>query len=118
MPDGLTDGDILARLRDGSLQVCPFTGAAWSHGKRLAAVPNSRRQYWFYEVWKDGRRKKIARHKLAWMAHHDRAVPDGHELDHVAGKRRPHPDSVWNLNLVTKDSHDAKHGRSKQTGDR
>lgn len=107
----MTDDDILARLRDGSLQVCPFTAAAWSRGKRLAAVPNSRRQYWFYEVWKGNRRKKIARHKLAWMAHHGHCLPPGHELDHVRGKQCAQADGIWNLALVTREDHDAKHGR-------
>jgi hypothetical protein len=81
-----TDAMILERLRDGSLTVCLETGLAFSRGKQLIDEYDKRGRYRFYRIYCGRARKKIAVHRLVWMAGTMAEIPPDHEIHHKHGR--------------------------------
>jgi hypothetical protein len=118
---GMTDQDILDRLLDGTLRVdletawvfsCSgrFTGKATDTWRELTPIyrqPEDRQcGYWFMEITRNGKKKKIARHRIVWMAANLQLVPDDCDVDH---KRYGDGDGIDNLQLLTKVENRGKH---------
>lgn len=99
---GMTDQDILERLLDGSLWVQGETVFTASSSSPLAVEKKTSNgsTYDFVTVCSGGRKKKIALHRLVWMAHHRQLVPEGFDVDHVLGKEIPSPNAIENLRLL------------------
>lgn len=103
---GLSDQDILDRLTAGNLRIHPETAVVESlyHGKwrTLKQVPNNHDSgYLFVKINFAGRQKKIAVHRLQWMACHLSLVPEGYDVHHVRTppRPRPKPNHIGNLEL-------------------
>lgn len=100
---GMTDQDILDRILDGSLEVVIHTAKVFSNGKELKQTSKTHRDgpqrgtYRFVEVAKDKLKKKIAVHRLVWMAAHKTTIPEGHDIDHRVSQD---DDSIDNLRLL------------------
>lgn len=104
---GLTNEDILQRLRDETLRIHPVTAVVES---RIFSPYNPKRRwmklrqvgdrwrsgYRFVEVCVKGLKKKIGVHVLQWMARHDRVPPDGFDVHHMRSPPRPH----WKSNAI------------------
>lgn len=103
----ITDECVLARLREGTLQVNLDRPAVrsydpvrrcWRSIHISTRVSNGGPPYRFVVIYKIGR-KKVALHRLVWMAAHMRVVPPGYDVDH-----RQHgiknPDAIGNLRLL------------------
>ncbi len=105
---GMTDQDILDRIIDGTLTVFPTTAEVWSYSSVTKAFAKLRvieresngSTYRFVEIFKDNKKKKIALHRLVWIAFHRQLVPEGYDVDHIEGKARELPDSIDNLQLL------------------
>lgn len=89
---GMTDADILERIETGSLRVCPSACSVasksvqgWTELKIIERESNGS-TYQFVTVCSGGKKKKIALHRLVWMASHRSLVPDGFDVDHKHGK--------------------------------
>ncbi len=102
---GLSDQDILARINSGSLfvhveraEVFGFS-RGWKQLRAISRTSNGS-TYRFVEVSYQGKKKKIALHRLVWMFAHMQVVPDGFDVDHVNGKRGDFPDRIGNLQLL------------------
>lgn len=102
---GMTDQDILDRVADGSIVVDTLLAIAYSQQegrlRRLRAVVRETKRgsaYAFVEVCSQGRKKKIAIHRLVWMAANRALVPPGYDVDHVLG--RSHGDGIDNLRIL------------------
>lgn len=103
---GLTDQDMMNRIVAGTLRVRE------RHGKVIveSVTPNRgvvqlkqiERQvhpyttYRFVVVSAGGLQRKVAVHRLNWMAHHMRLVPAGYHVDHEKGRS----DLIRNLRLL------------------
>lgn len=107
---GMTDGHILHRLVTGTLLVCEKgtwvkSWSAWHGWRRLNFIEhrgdNGRgTKYRFVNVCYGKLKKKIAVHRLVWMAHNKQVVPPGFDVDHVKGKSVEYPDGIHNLRLL------------------
>lgn len=102
---GMTDSDILKRLKDKSLiadSLGRFVISFTRGSKHLDIWERSQKgsSYRFVTICHDGKKKKIAIHRLVWMAHHLQTVPDGFDVDHVRGRGIEHPDGIDNLRLL------------------
>jgi hypothetical protein len=53
-------------------------------------------------LYHNGARKAIARHRLVWMAAHQRLVPPGHEVHHKHGRDK---DGIEHLECLGKAAH-------------
>lgn len=103
---GVCDQDILERLREGTLWVRTETAEVYSYlppnpGKKLK-VSHHRSMcstYRFVRVSSRGGQKKIALHRLVWMAANLRLVPEGHDIHHRDPKAEP-VDGINNLRAV------------------
>ena len=109
---GMKDRDILARLRDGSLTVNMHTAEvkSWvdNSGKKTDKArvlkPVERQPegcggpYRFVHISRRGKQKKIALHRLVWMAHTMRLIPKGYDVDHVRSASHG-DDGLSNLRL-------------------
>lgn len=102
-----TDDDILGRILDGSLQVCPRTGKVVSftvtrgiHILRQTTRTSQGTSYEFVEIYCCGRKKKIAVHRLVWIAQHLTLPPHGMDVHHKNGKRGRWPHRYANLELL------------------
>ena len=42
-------------------------------------------------------KKKVALHRLTWMAYHREVVPDGYDVNHKNGKNLAFPDAAHNV---------------------
>ncbi|MGV3483428.1 MAG: HNH endonuclease [Planctomycetaceae bacterium] len=101
---GLTDADVLAMIEAGRLVVdvnrATVVGPA---GTPLVIVTRehkdgpARGTYRFVKICAQGRQKKVALHRLVWMAAHRSLVPDGFDVDHV---RSQDDDRIGNLRLL------------------
>jgi hypothetical protein len=106
----MTDEHILMRLVDGTLQVCErgLSVQSWSkrHGWVSLVIIEHRgdngrgSKYRFVSVTFGGKKKKIAVHRLVWMAHNRQTVPTGFDVDHIHGKSVEYPDGIHNLRLL------------------
>ena len=100
----LSDEDILEMLREGSLRVVPTTAEVFKGEKQLSIIERTHRKgpqkgtYRFVYVCRGNDRKKIALHRLVWMAEHDSLVPSGFDVDHIYGHEAG--DAIWNLRLM------------------
>lgn len=45
------------------------------------------RGYGLFTVCKNGKRRTFRAHRVAWMLHHKRRVPDGLEIDHLCNRK-------------------------------
>lgn len=100
--NGLTDQDILDRINDGTLSVLvnearvfSFSRFGWAELTPIERESNGS-TYHFVEIAKQGKKKKIALHRLVWMFHHRCLVPDGFDVDHIADKSH----TIDNLRLL------------------
>lgn len=104
---GLTDADILDRLLAGNLRIDPVTAVVESNLRgdwtELTQVEDTHESgYRFVKInWK-GKQKKIAVHRLQWMAFAEQLVPDGYDVHHKQSSPRPaaKPNALSNLELV------------------
>lgn len=101
---GLTDDEILQRVRAGSLVVDVNRAVVRNDaGHRLKVIEREhidgaqRGTYRFVKICSGGRQKKIALHRLVWMAAHGRVVPPGHDVDHINDQC---DDTISNLRLL------------------
>lgn len=100
---GMTDQDILDKINDGRLAVLPDEARVFSFGRNQWAELKVRHResngstYSFVEVCANGKKKKVALHRLVWMFANRRLVPDGFDVDHIEGKVS---DSIDNLRLL------------------
>ena len=113
---GLTDGDVLIRIQEGSLLVnvetCEVRSVTRRGGEKVLRVVTRRSngsEYRFVEVSRGGRKKKVALHRLVWMAANRRTVPSGHDVDH---RKDQSDDSIGNLRLM-----DSSSNRSRKYND-
>lgn len=118
---GLTDEEVIERIRDGSLVVDTAAAIVSSHGKPLAVIERTHRDgenrgtYRFVAVNHDGRQKKVALHRLVWMAANGRTVPAGYDVDHVNNQG---DDSIGNLRLLPSAvNRGLPHRKSEPAGD-
>lgn len=109
---GMTDEHILTRLLEFSLIVNTETAHVVSIAKQYRATnlkvihridcrEGKNSTYRFVKISYQGMQKKIALHRLVWMAHHRRLVPEGYDIDHIRGTIKrinlKYPDSIGNL---------------------
>ena len=100
---GLSDAEILARIQDGSLQLDTRRATVTSNGRPLAVIEREhpdgpqRGTYRFVKICSRGKQKKIALHRLVWMAAKVRLVPDGYDVDHIHNQD---DDTIDNLRLL------------------
>lgn len=104
---GLTDQDILDRINEGSLivntSIAVVDSLASGRTTRLRIInhrPAGGSPYNFVEICRRGKKKKIALHRLVWMAANRRLVPDGFDVDHINGKGVENADGIENLRLL------------------
>lgn len=119
---GMTDADILARLSDGSLVVDVDAATVRTVGtqqnKQLKVIQREGpggSTYRFVTICRGGRKKKIALHRLVWIAAHGRLVPEGHDIHHVNGPKAG--DQIGNLALLTTHENRSLAGRSRGQAD-
>lgn len=101
-----SDDDVVERLRIGNLIVDAEQAIAKSlfRGQwrtlRVIERESNGSTYRFVEIYSGGKRKKVALHRLVWMAVNLMAVPEGYDVDHVHGKGVRNPDGIGNLRLL------------------
>lgn len=115
---GLTDEDVLQRIHDGTLIVLGSVVRSYNHRQKswtplkvLSRSPNGSTEYRFVTVCACGKKKKVALHRLVWMAYEKRVPPQGYDVHHVRHDVR-HPDRYSNLRLVP-----SSINRSRQVSD-
>lgn len=105
---GMTDEDILRRLRAGSLRVDKRTGLVasfdWRHKRWRGPMSVLHRTirgstYRFVRVCHGSKQKKVAVHRLVWMAEHGIVPPEGYDVHHKEPDAE-YPDGIDNLCLV------------------
>jgi hypothetical protein len=102
----MTDQRILDRLVAGNLVVFTETSEVWSFVKstwvklKVIERESSSSTYRFVKVGCGTKQKKIALHRLVWIAFHRQLVPEGFDVDHVLGANVKHPDAISNLRLL------------------
>lgn len=105
---GLTDAEILQRLIDGNLRIDPVTAVVesnlrfgrWKTLRQIADRFDS--GYRFVKINWRGKQKKIAVHRLQWMAATLELIPDGYDVHHKYSPPRPQlkPNALENLELM------------------
>lgn len=103
----LTDSEILSLVTSGEIIVDVDSGKHVTKNGRVLSVVSrthadgeSRGTYRFVSICHGGKRKKIAIHRLVWMAVNGTVVPQGYDVDHVRGKGIEFPDGYGNLRLL------------------
>lgn len=101
---GLTDQSIIELIRRGVYLVETENAIVRNaNGQPLAIVTREHKDgpqrgtYRFVNLCFRGQKKKVALHRLVWMAANDRTVPDGFHVDHVHNQQ---DDSINNLRLL------------------
>lgn len=103
---GMTDDEILMRIKDKSLIVdslgCFVLSMSIKGVKRLQIWEHERNgsSYRFVQVCSSSKKKKIAIHRLVWMSHFLQTVPDDMDVDHIKGRKIEYPDGIGNLRLL------------------
>lgn len=98
---GMTDENILQRIMNGSLVVDVENAIVESLsviGRKLLRVierESNGSSYRFVEVSYQGKKKKIALHRLVWIAANQKIPPKGYDVDHNDGPF----DGISNLRL-------------------
>lgn len=98
---GMTDQDILQRIEDGSLIVDVEQAVVESismYGRKQLRVierESNGSAYRFVEITSNGKKKKIALHRLVWIAANRQITPEGFDVDHRDGPF----DGISNLRL-------------------
>lgn len=105
---GLSDQDILHLLAVREIVVDCQAAKVFSNRRKepreISQVVRehkegaSRGTYRFVKICAYGKQKKIALHRLVWMAHTMQLVPDGHDIDHISNQG---DDSIKNLRCIT-----------------
>lgn len=105
---GMTDSDVLHRLCSGNLRIDPVTAVVESNlsgsWRTLTQYIDTRGSgYRFVKVCWKGKQKKVAVHRLQWMAAHRCLVPAGYEVHHKRSPKppKPKPNGIDNLELLT-----------------
>jgi hypothetical protein len=105
---GMSDHDVLDRINSGTLLVdtdlAIVTSCTARHGTKTLRVierESNRSTYRFVEITAGGKKKKVALHRLVWMAAHRQIPPAGYDVHHVNGKQVANPDAIWNLDLLS-----------------
>lgn len=116
---GMTDQDTLNRLLDGSIIVdihkCVVLSTRSRHRKRLKVYRRtggvrSNVEYRFVIIGSNGRLKKIALHRLVWMAANLELIPDGVDIHHKTHDRHL-PDAIDNLEALPSEINRATNAR-------
>lgn len=100
----LTDDDIFSLLVDQELRVCPITARVFKKNRELKQIHRThirgpqKGTYRFVHVCRGNDRKKIAVHRLVWMADTLDTIPEDHDVDHIFGSE--YGDEIWNLRLL------------------
>lgn len=118
---GMSDEKILQRIIDGTLIVDTEKVIVWSEltpGQRselkiIERENENGTRYRFLGVSHEGKRKKIALHRLVWIAANLRVIPDGYHVDHISGPS----DSIDNLRLLKSKTNCATNGERKHLPD-
>lgn len=100
----LSDREILDLFRQGIYRV---EGAVIfsRNGKPLTVEKDFHKTpYLKVRIYHQNKRKGIMLHKLLWMIHHNRTVPQGHQLHHRKSKSHVLP---CDIELVTPERHAA-----------
>lgn len=115
---GMTDQDVLDAIMDGSLIVLWDASKVESRTRnkgitelRIIERESNGSTYRFVEVSRGGKKKKIALHRLVWMARNKRLVPEGMDVDHIDGPS----DAIGNLRLLPKSINRAATSRTSVT---
>lgn len=103
---GMTDEDVLDRIASGTLtvlvdqaRVFSFSRGKW-HELRTVSRHSNGSEYSFVEICHQGKKKKVALHRLVWMFANRQIVPDGYDVDHIEGKLIDQPNAIDNLQLL------------------
>lgn len=104
---GMTDAEILIRICNGSLIVDVERAEVFSMSPRSATPvrlqtwerESNHSTYTFVQICANGKKKKIALHRLVWIAANRLLVPAGFDVDHVNGKQVAVPHAIHNLRL-------------------
>jgi len=101
----LTETDVLNMLLDGELVVNTATAEAFRAAQpdRLLTTRPCHRGYLHVRIYKDGRRRSVALHRLVWMAANRQCVPANHQIHH--GKLGKLVNGIHNLLLQHADEH-------------
>lgn len=108
---GVVDHDILQLILQDELYVDTNKPTVWKNGKVLTIFSRTHKDgpqrgtYRFVQICCNGKKKKIALHRLVWMAHTKQLIPDGYHVDHVIDQN---DDSIGNLQLLPYDENLAK----------
>lgn len=105
---GMSDQDILNRLKAGTLKIEPETAQVWSYSelwgwKLLKPQKNQHNDgYRFVDVCYAGKKKRIAVHRLQWMQHTLKLIPEGYDVHHKEAPPWPEAkdNSLGNLELM------------------
>jgi len=102
----MTDADVLARMYAGTLvvlietaRVFSFHRGAWTESKVITRA-SSGSEYQFVEVTYQGRKKKVALHRLVGMYSTRSLIPPRFEVDHIEGKTVVNYNGIGNLRLL------------------
>jgi len=112
----MSDEQILQRINDGNLIVdcATATVVGVSHcGERQLRVierESNGSTYRFVEVCAGGKKKKIALHRLVWIAANRMIPPAGYDVDHIEGPS----DCIDNLRLRPAGENRADTARTRQ----
>ncbi len=101
---GLTDADVLSAIETGYLRVDINHAVVFTVNNTMLKVTSrthpkgpQRGTYRFVTICIGGKQKKVALHRLVWMAAHRSLVPDDCDIDHVHNQT---DDSIGNLRLL------------------
>ena len=101
---GMNDADVLDLIQRNFLIINPKTAVVTNRrGKRLKITHRTHRDgpqrgtYRFVNVCSGNKKKKVALHRLVWMAAHRSLIPDGFDIDHVKDQQ---DDTIGNLRLL------------------
>ena len=102
---GMTDHDILERLKNKTLVVDPLGRFVISYARKTKELTIWERErrgscYRFISICHNNKKKKIAVHRLVYMAHYMKVVPEGFDVDHREGRDIEYPDAIENLRLL------------------
>lgn len=114
---GMSDNHVLSRLKEGTLVVDPNLVKVYSvrNGVRSELALRERQvndyvSYFFVEVCWEGRKRKIAAHRLVWMSVHMKLIPKGYDVDHIDGPSN----NIDNLRLLKQETNRATRGQRQE----
>lgn len=105
----LNEAQVLEMIEEGLLYVDTARGQVWKCKSdrciRLSQLPDRQRGYLFVDVYRFGRRKRAAVHRLVMMATTLQLIPEDREPDHK--DKDVTNNSISNLRLLLKEKNRA-----------